>query len=775
MTDFSVVGKPVLKVDSLSLACGSARYTADYEMRDPLYLAFAYSPVAHGDIVSLDDSEARAMEGVTDVFHAFNTETELFTTAGQGYPEPSPYDTRLFNKRVRYAGEIVAAVLAGTLSEARAAAAAVKVEYAPLPTLFDPEKAMDKDSPSLHGEDGAYAPLPVPFRVEENVAGEVLFSFGDMEKGFADADFIVDETYRTHYTAHCALEPHAASAFFDEKGRLVIVASTQVPFHARRTVSRVVGIPAHMIRVIKPRIGGGFGSKQEIILELYAALAAWKYKRNVKAEMSRSEVFTAARTRHPMRVRIKTGVKNDGSITALDMSDVMNTGAYGAHALTVLSNAGSKVLPMFNKIENMNFVGRAVYTNLPIGGAYRGYGATQGYFAFNQHMDGIARRLGVDFLDFVKKHHIREGETSEVFKAIGEGTEGVSQIIRSCKLSECIDKGAEAIGWSSLRGKKIANGPVVKGIGAAVSMQGSGIPQVDMASASMKMNDDGSFNLYVGATDIGTGSDTILSQIAAETLNVPLEMILILSSDTDLTPFDTGAYASSTTYVSGQAVLRCAEKVRSQILSVAEKMTGAAPESLVFKESRVVNTATGEETSFSDIACFAMYSHDQFQIQASASFTGSESPPPFMAQFAEVDVDTETGKVRVVKFVSVGDCGQPLNPKLVEGQIEGATMNGISYALTEQYIFNSKGKMTNNSFWDYKLFGTLDMPEMKTIVVDSDEPTGPYGAKSISEIGINGPAPAIANAIYDAVGVRIYDLPLTPEKVLKAIRARTDG
>ncbi len=462
MTDFSVVGKPVLKVDSLSLACGAARYTADFEVKDPFYLVFFYSPHAHAEILSIDDGPARGMEGVVDVFHSGNTPSDLYTTAGQGYPEPSPYDTALFNKSVRYVGDIVGAVLAESPAAAREAAGAVRVEYRQLEPLFDPEKSMDPGVPCLHG-DGAFAPLPVPYRPEENVAGEVLFSFGDVEKGFAEADFVEEETYRTHYTNHCAMEPHAATATFDEKGRLVIYSSTQVPFHARRTVSRVTGIPAHMIRVVKPRIGGGFGSKQEIILEPYVALAAWKYKRSVKAELSRHEVFTTARTRHPMRVRIKTGVKKDGTITALEMNDIMNTGAYGAHALTVLSNAGSKVLPMFNKIPNVSFTGRAVYTTLPVGGAYRGYGATQGYFAFNQHVDSICRKLGLDFVDYVKKWHIREGETSEVFKAIGEGTEGVSQIIKSCKLSECLDRGAEEIGWSRLRGKRITSGSWVKG------------------------------------------------------------------------------------------------------------------------------------------------------------------------------------------------------------------------------------------------------------------------------------------------------------------------
>ena len=770
MDEFSVVGRSVRKVDALSLACGAAAYASDFPLKDALHLVFLHSSHAHARIVEIDDGAARKMPGVADVFHCGNTESELYTTAGQGFPEPSPYDTRLFNRTVRFVGDVVAAILAESRRTALDAAAEVMVKYDPLPPLFDPELSMDRNSPRIHCDD-EYAPLPVPYRPWENVAGEVLFSFGDMEKGFGEADFIEEGIYTTQQAAHCAMEPHAAAAAFDEKGRLVIITSTQVPFHVRRTVSRLAGIPAHMVRVIKPRIGGGFGSKQEIILEPYVAAAAWKHRRCVHAEMSRPEVFTMSRSRHPFRIRIRTGVRMDGTITALEMDDLMNTGAYGAHALTVLSNAASKVLPMFNKIPNVSFTGRAVYTTLPVAGAYRGYGATQGYFAFNQHMDAVARRLGVDFTDFVKRWHIREGETSEVFRAIGEGSEGVSQVIRSCRLGECLDRGAREIEWSRLRGKRLREGPWVKGVGAAVSMQGSGIPKVDMGSASMKMNDDGSFNLLVGATDIGTGSDTVLSQIAAETLKVPTDMILILSSDTDLTPFDKGAYASSTTYVSGQAVLRCALAVREQIISAAAAMSGAKEEVLSVQEwGKVVNTSTGEEIPFPKIACFTLYGSAQFQIQAQASFSGMESPPPFMAQFAEVDVDVETGRVRVARFVSAGDCGRPINPALAEGQVEGAVLNGISFALGEEYLYDGKGRMTNNSFWDYRIPGMGDVPVLKTILVDSEEPSGPYGAKSISEIGMNGPAPAIANAIFDAVGKRLRSLPMTPERVLRTLK-----
>jgi CO/xanthine dehydrogenase Mo-binding subunit len=560
-------------------------------------------------------------------------------------------------------------------------------------------------------------------------------------------------------------------AFFDERGRLVIVSTTQVPFHVRRIVSRVVGIPLQMIRVIKPRIGGGFGGKQEVFLEPLVALVAWRNKRSAKIVLSRKEVFVSSRTRHAMRIRLKTGVKNDGSITGLEMDGLLNAGAYGSHALTVLSNVGAKVLPIFNKVKNLEFHGRSVYTNLPIGGAFRGYGATQGYFAFNQQIDMIARKTGWDCLEYCKKWHIKRSETSDVFKALGEGTEGVAQIIKSCKLDECIDRGSQAIGWYSKRGKQIRVAEnVVKGMGMAIVMQGSGIPKIDMASASMKMNEDGSVNLYIGATDIGTGSDTILAQICAEVLKVPAEKIIVLSSDTDLTPFDTGAYASSTTYISGGAVEKCAVKLKEQILETAAGMLGYDKNELHIEEEKVVHKKSQATLSYEDIVYNATYAENQFQIQAQASHTVSESPPPFIAQFAEVDVDKRTGKVNVAKFVSAIDCGQPINPQLVEGQVEGSVVQGLTFTLTEDYIFDTKGKMINSRFWDYKIYNTADNPEIVTIIVESNEETGPFGAKSAGEIAINGPAPAVANAIFDAIGIRVFELPITAEKLWKKIR-----
>jgi len=762
------VGKSVRKIDAISLATGTELFTDDIEIENPLWLALLYSPVAHADILSIDTSEAERIDGVVDVLHYQNTPRVLHTTAGQGYPEPSPYDSFLFDRTVRFVGDRVALVAAEDLSTARKAVDRIRVEYDPLPPLFDPQEALG--STPLPTPDARML-IPASYEPEKNLAARIDIKIGDMEKGLDEADFVEEQEYSLQYASHCAMEPHAAAARFDERGRLVIYSTTQVPFHARRITARLVGVPVGMLRVIKPRIGGGFGGKQEVILEPLVALVALRHRRAAKLVLSRREVFISTRTRHPMRIRLKTGVKDDGGITSLELDGLLNTGAYGSHALTVLSNVGSKVLPLFNKIPNIRFSGRSVYTSLPVGGAYRGYGATQGYFALNQHIDIITRRTGRDFLEWVKSRHIKEGETSEVFRALGEGKEGVAQTINSCRLDECIDRGAEEIGWAGKRGKRLPAGEDrITGVGAAVGMQGSGIPLVDMASASMKMNEDGSFNLLIGATDIGTGSDTILAQIAAEVLGVAVDRIIVLSSDTDLTPFDTGAYASSTTYVSGKAVQSCAVALRKQIVEAAAQRLGVKPETLRtgsgrVTDPRVTDPQSGGSVSYEEIALTALYGKNQFQPQASASYTPSESPPPFIAQFAEVAVDPGTGGVEVVKFVSCVDCGVPINPRLAEGQIEGSVVNGISYALTEQYRFDRSGRMTNPSFWDYKIYTSADVPNIVTILSGSYEESGPFGAKSIGEIAINGPAPAIANAIYDAVGVRIFDLPITPQKV----------
>jgi len=520
--------------------------------------------------------------------------------------------------------------------------------------------------------------------------------------------------------------------------------------------------------VIKPRIGGGFGAKQEVLIEDLAALVTLRTGRPSRLVFTREEEFISSRTRHPMRVTVKLGAKTDGTLHAVQMEALSNTGAYGTHSLTVISNTGSKNLPLYNKANHIRFVGDAVYTNLPVAGAYRGYGASQGSFALETAVDRLAAELGMDALEWRRRNHIRSGETSPVFRALGEGREGVDQIITSCALDECISIGAERIGWQEKRGSRHREGPWRYGVGMSVHMQGSGIPLIDMAAATMKMNDDGSFNLLVGATDLGTGSDTILAQIAAEVLGVTLDMIIVTSSDTDVTPFDVGAYASSTTYVSGIAVQRAAEEVKRQILEVAGAMLQDSG-SLELGDA-AVSADDGSTVTLAEIGIRSLYGSEQRQIAATSSFVPELSPPPFLASFAEVAVDEETGRVRIVDYVAVVDCGTPINPRLAEGQVEGAIANGIGYALFEELVFDAAGRPRTPDFARYKIPATLDLPPIHVVLVESFEPTGPMGAKSVAEIGINAPIPTIANAIHDATGVWMTQSPFTPEKVWRSLQ-----
>ena len=786
---FRHVNRSVVKSDALALATGRELFTADFSFPGLLHLAFLQSPHAFARIRAIDEREARGMPGVVEVLSHRNVPRVMYTTAGQGSPEPSPYDTCLFDTLVRHVGDKVLAVVAESERAAREALERVRVDYEVLEPVLDPETADREGAPVIHPEEDCRAAILVPYHPERNTPAEAGFSAGDVDRALAAAERTAEGTFSTPYASHCALEPHAAVAYLDPRGRLVIVSSTQVPFHARRITARVTGIPLSQIRVVKPRIGGGFGGKQEVLLEPYVALAAWRTHRPVRALLSRREVFTLTRTRHPFRITMRAGYGADGAIQAIDYQARGNTGAYGSHALTVLANAGSKVLPLLNKVPNVRFTGRAVYTNLPVAGAYRGYGATQGAFAFGQIVDMVAADTGIDPVEYYRRWAIRDGETSPVFEALGEGREGVPMVLRSVGLGRCLEEGARAFGWAGRR-ERIAAGRardpgarLLRGVGMTALMQGSAIPLVDMGSAWMKMNDDGSFHLAVGATDIGTGSDTVLAQIAAEVLDVPPERIVVFSSDTDHTPFDVGAYASSTTYLSGEAVRRCAALVREQILKVAADMLGRPAAELACREGRVEavdapgavpsaelrGTVCGATVTFAEVCHFALYLKDQFQIQASASHVADESPPPFAAHFAEVEVDRETGYFRVLDYLAAVDCGTPLNPALAEGQCEGAIVNGLSYALTERYAFSESGRMLNDSFGRYNLYTAPDVPPLRVLLVEGHEPSGPFGAKSVSEININGPLPALANAFCHATGRRLYDAPFTPERVLAAL------
>ncbi len=566
---FKYVNKPVGKIDGLALVTGQEKYTDDFNAKDVLHISVLHSGFAYAKILDLDDSAARKMPGVHEVLSYKNVNRILYTTAGQGYPEPSPYDSLLFNDVMRFVGDNVCAVAADTKEIADEALKKIKVKYKelkPILSLKDSEASKIK----IHDNDGSFPKIPVFYDAEKNIASKVEAEVGNFEEGFKSSTRKIDLEFYAPYASHCAIEPHASFSYFDERGRIVIISTTQVPFHVRRIAAALLEIPVSKIRVKKPRIGGGFGGKQEILLEPITAMMTLRTKRPCKLVYTRKEVFKSTRCRHEYDTRFRVGYEPDGTIKAFHLDCLENSGAYGSHALTVLSNAGSKTLPLLNKIENVKFTGKGVYTNLPCGGAYRGYGATESYFGFGQVVDMICNDTNNDIVEYYKKWCIKEGETSPIFQALGEGKEGVAMNIGSTSLVECIDEGAKLSDWYEKKklyspDSEINKGRFKKGIGMVAMMQGSAIPEIDMASAYMKMNDDGAFNLSVGATDLGTGSDTILAQIASEVLDTPVEKFVVYSSDTDHTPFDTGAYASSTTYLSGHAVKKCAEEIKKQI------------------------------------------------------------------------------------------------------------------------------------------------------------------------------------------------------------------
>ncbi|HSM02254.1 MAG TPA: molybdopterin cofactor-binding domain-containing protein [Acidimicrobiia bacterium] len=762
----SVVGRSEWRVDGRALVTGAPVFTADMAPVDTLHLVLVTSPRPHARIAAIDTAAAEATEGVVCVLTHENTPATRYTTAGQGHPEPSPYDTRMFDSKVRFVGDRVAAVAAETAAVARGAAALISVEYEDLPPVLSIDQAVAAGAPVIHDEDDA---LDI-FDARSNVAAAVAARVGDPDSAFATAETVVETLVETQYAQHAPLEPHVAFSYLDPDGRIVIVSSTQVPFHARRIVARLLDIPIHRLRVIKPRLGGGFGAKQEVIVEDLVAMVTQRTRRPALIELTREQEFVSSRTRHPMRIEMRLGADADGVVDAIAMDVISNTGAYGAHALTVLSNAGSKTLPLYNHASAISFDGRAVYTNLPVAGAYRGYGASQGSFALETAMDMLADELGLDPVELRSRNHIRAGETSPIFEELGEGRKGVPYPITSCALDDCLRIGAEQFGWAEKRSRPRDAGPLRRGVGMAAHMQGSGIPLVDMGAATIVMNDDGSFHLFVGATDLGTGSDTILAQIAAEVLGVPLDAVVVTASDTDLTPFDAGAYASSTTYVSGRAVEEAAEAVRRKIIDVAAGVLEVDAGGLDLADRKVATRDGSASIELAAIGRRSYYGPDPGQIAATASFVPEGSPPPFTASFVEVEVDIETGFVNLLDYVCAVDCGVAINPALAEGQVEGAIANGIGYALTEEMEFTDTGRTRNPDLARYQIPGALDLPPIRVFLVDSNDPTGPMGAKSVAEIGINGPLPAIANAIHHAVGIRMTKPPFTPERMWRALR-----
>ncbi|MFZ5822468.1 MAG: molybdopterin-dependent oxidoreductase [Chloroflexota bacterium] len=795
---WQTVGKPEKKLDAVKLAQGKPAFAADIEKRGMLVAKVLHSPHAHARIKRIDARAARAIPGVAAVLTWQDIPRVVYSTAGQSDPIPGPLDTFSLDNKVRFVGDRVAFVAAETAEIAEEALRRIEVEYEALDAILDLEEAMKPGAVQIHDE-----PEFVPFAVcdpKKNLAAEIRIDIGDVEKGFAEADRVFEAVYTVPKVQQAHIEPHVCVTYWDEDDRLVIRTSTQVPFHVRRMLAPVLGLPVKRIRVIKPRIGGGFGGKQEVLMEDVAAHLTIATGRPVIYEYTREEEFIAARSRHPMKIRMKTGVKRDGTITANEMIALSDTGAYGCHALTVTGNTGHKSMALYvgdgeyRKSPNIRFYADIVYTNTPPSGAYRGYGVPQGYWPLDRHMEKIARAMGFDPIEFRLKNALRAGEYHPFSTAWNEGREPRPEIIHTVGLEQCVQQGKAAIGWDQKFNNKEwrvgqfgKSSHKRKGIGVALVMQGTAIPYLDMGGASIKMNDDASFNLLVGATDLGTGSDTVLAQMAAEILGVPLDDIICYSSDTDFTPFDKGAYASSTTYISGAAVVKAAEQAAERIKVRAAKLLSKQVDTGTGKQSasvpvylstdiRLVNRMAvapdGKSVPLTEIALDTLHRDEQEQIMGIGSYVSPSSPPPFAAQFAEVTVDTETGQVTVDKLVMAVDSGVIVNPLTAGGQIEGGMTQALGYAVCEEMRYDEKGAAIERDFDRYHIFRADEMPELETIFVETFEPTHPFGVKAVAEIPMDGVAPAVGNAVLDAAGVNVDDNPITPEKVWRAIKTR---
>jgi len=770
--DTKVVGKPERKVDAIKLAKGNPAFTDDIELRGMLYAKMLYSPHAHARIVSIDDSRARALPGVHAVLHHENVTRVRYASGGQSYPNPLPHDQVSFDNKVRHVGDRVAVVAAETIEIADEAVRLIDVEYEVLPAVFDENEAISGNAPVIHDESDMEGAHDASRNIVQHIDAEV----GDIAAGLAAADRVFERTYRVHQVQQCPIEPHIAIAWLDSDERLVIRTSTQVPFHVRRMVAPLLGLPVRDVRIIKPRIGGGFGVKQEMLIEDIVGHLALATGRPVRLELNRHEEFVSSRTRHPQTITFTSGVTADGTLVAQQMRVVGNTGPYGTHALTVQMVSGLRGLSSYN-CPNKKFDCDVAYTNTPVAGAYRGYGAPQALFALESHMEDIAAALGMEPLEFRRKNWTKVGDPLDVAAELGEGAADMKfiPVVTSSGMDECVVQGQRAVGWHRRNDPDWIQPPdrphVRRGLGFAMCMHGSAISGLDMGGASIKINDDGSFNLLMGATDLGTGADTILAQIAAEVLGVPTADVIVYAADTDMTPFDVGAYASSTTYVSGMAVKKAAEEVRRQIAERAALMLDVDSHAEIELKDRAAYARDGRSVTLEEVALHSLHQDNQHQIMATASYVAPDSPPPYAAQFAEVEVDIETGQVTVQSLVMAVDCGVPINPVTSSGQVEGGMVQALGYGHCEEMALDETGTMVNARFGPYKIYRADEMPRIEAYLVQTMEKSGPFGAKAVAEIPKDGVAPAIRNAIFNATGVAIDSIPFTPERVWRALQA----
>lgn len=746
-----IVGKGIHKIDGMSIATGKPVYTDDLAVKDALVVKILRSPHAYAKIKNIDTSRALMVDGVECVLTYKDVPNNRFTLAGQSYPEPSPYDRLILEDTVRYVGDEVAIIAAIDEKTAVKAMKMIKVEYEVLRPIIDMEDAIDNEM-LVHDED-RHCNFDIGMERERNIVSKHLYEKGNIEEELEKCDVVIEETYYTQAQAHAMMETYRAYNYLDHTGRLVVVSSTQIPFHVRRHLSRALNIPSSKIRVIKPRIGGGFGGKQTACVEIFSAIVTLKTGKPAKIIYDRKETFNCSTSRHAMKLDVKIGATKDGIIKVIDIDALSDTGAYGEHASTTFGLVGEKTMPMYNKLTASRFKGNVVYTNKMPAGALRGYGATQGCFAVESAINMLAHKLNMDPTEIRLKNIVKEGETSFAY----------DKTLNSVDLVKCINKGKELIKWDEkYPSKKLENGKV-RSVGMGLTMQGSGIAGIDTASVEIKLNDDGNYTLMVGSTDMGTGSDTILAQMACEILETTMDKITVISADTDVVPYDPGSYASSTTYVTGMAVVKASNILRDKIIDIGAKRLGIDKEYTEFDGEYVYSEHN--RISVFDIAVDFTVGPEKEQLVGYASHGSEVSPPPFIAGFVETEMDLETGKYEVIDYVAVVDCGTVINKNLAKIQVEGGIVQGIGMAMFEEVRHTDDGHMDTNTFMQYKIPARCDVGNVIVDFVETNEPTGPFGAKSIGEVVINTPLPAIQESVYNACGVRVNTLPITPEKV----------
>jgi len=752
---YKTVGKSFRKKDAMQLLLGKSVYTEDVTGENALVVKLLRSPHANAIVESINTAAAKKVPGVVDIYTWEDVPKTRFAIAGQTYPEPSPYDRLILDRHVRFAGDPVAIIAAENEKAALKAMKLIKVNYQILEAVLDMHKSLD--GPVLvHPEEDWEPPCEVGGDNRRNLVASGVESDGDVEKVLSSCEIQLDRTFHTKAFNQAMMETFRTYTELDRYGRLHVISSTQIVFHCRRILSRALGIPKSRIRVEKPRIGGGFGAKQTAVCEVYPAFVTLKTGRPARLIYTREESQIAGSPRHEMEIRVRLGADKDGTIRALDLYTLSNTGAYGDHGPTTVGLSGHKSIPLYTgSLEAFRFRYDVVYTNTQAAGAYRGYGATQGIYAVESVVSELAENLHMDPTEIRLKNMVRQGMIMPAY---------YNEPANACALDRCMLHCKELFGWEEKYPVRDMGNGKIRAAGVAMAMQGSGISGVDVGSATVKLSEDGTYNLIIGAADMGTGCDTILAQMVAEFMDCDLDDVAVFGADTDASPYDSGSYASSTTYVTGKAVEKACGELKDTIRAIAAEMMNCQPDQVVFAGTCVKNISTGEAVSLKDIA-YKTQVGSLRAAQATATHSSPISPPPFMVGMAEVEVDTLTGQVKVIDYAAVVDCGMPINPALARIQTEGGIVQGIGHTLMENITIDQRGHLMENSFMQYKLPARPDIPALRVEFENSYEPTGPFGAKSIGEIVINTPAPAIAHAIYRATGVWHREIPILPETV----------